>query len=101
MANIIVPKDLRRVKSKVALGLTKRQLICLAVAAVMGVPLFFLTRGFLGNTLAMVLMMLVMAPEIAFGLYEKDGMPLETVLANYLNVRRNKPGIRRKEVKDE
>ena len=40
MAYVTVPKDLTRVKSKVVLGLTKRQLICFGGALLVGVPLF-------------------------------------------------------------
>lgn len=39
---ISVPRDLTKVKSKVMFNLTKRQLICFSVAALIGVPSFFL-----------------------------------------------------------
>ena len=99
MGYVTVPKDLKRIKSKVALGLTKRQLVCIGASAAVGVPLFFLVRGPLGNTLAMLLMLVAMAPGFALGMYERDGMPLERVVMDYLDVRRRKPAIRRKEVK--
>ena len=38
MAYVTVPKDLTKVKTKVALNLTKRQLECFSAAAVVGVP---------------------------------------------------------------
>ena len=44
MAFVPVPKDLNRVKTKVMFNLTKRQLICFAVAAVIGVPVYILTK---------------------------------------------------------
>ena len=99
MGYVTVPKDLKRIKSKVALGLTKRQLVCIGASAAVGVPLFFLTRGLLGNTLSMLLMLVAMAPGFALGMYERDGMPLERVVMDYLDVRRRKPAIRRKEVR--
>lgn len=37
-----VPKDLTKVKTKVAAGLTKRQLICFSLAALVGLPGMFL-----------------------------------------------------------
>ena len=49
MAYVNVPKDLTKIKSKVLFNLTKRQLICLGLAALMGVPLFFLLKGGIGN----------------------------------------------------
>lgn len=42
MAYVPVPKDLTKVKTKVAFNLTKRQLICFGGGALIGVPLFFL-----------------------------------------------------------
>ena len=40
MAYVTVPKDLTKVKSRVALNLTKRQLVCFGAAAVVGGPAF-------------------------------------------------------------
>lgn len=40
MAYVPVPKDLTKIKTKVALNLTKRQIICFGAAAIVGVPLF-------------------------------------------------------------
>ena len=62
MAYVTIPKDLSRVQSKVLFGLTKRQVICFGAAAVIGVPLFFLSRGALGTTTAALCMILVMLP---------------------------------------
>lgn len=49
MPYVPVPKDLTTIKTKVAFNLTKRQLICFGGAAAVGVPAYFLTRGFLGR----------------------------------------------------
>ena len=49
MAYVPVPKDLTKVKTKVAFNLTKRQLVCFGGGALIGVPLFFLLRGPVGN----------------------------------------------------
>ena len=49
MPYIPVPKDLTKVKSKVLFNLTKRQLVCFGGGALVGVPLFFLLKGPLGN----------------------------------------------------
>ena len=61
-AYISVPRDLTKVKSKVAFNLTKRQLICFGTAALIGVPLFFVLRDSGGNTAATLGMMAVMLP---------------------------------------
>lgn len=62
MAYVPVPKDLTKVKTKVAFNLTKRQLVCFGSGALIGVPLFFLLRGPAGNSAAALCMMLVMLP---------------------------------------
>lgn len=45
MAYVSVPKDLTKVKNKVAFNLTKRQIICFGVGALIGIPFYFLTRS--------------------------------------------------------
>ena len=79
MAYVNVPKDLTKIKSKVLFNLTKRQLICFGLAALMGVPLFFLLKGGIGTTAAAMVMIVVMLPGFLFGVYEKNGQPLEVV----------------------
>ena len=92
-----VPKDLSKVKSKVAFNLTKRQLICFGIAAAIGLPAYFLTRGLIGNSNAATIMVILMIPAFIFAMYEKDGLPLEKVLGNFIRVRYLKPQIRRYE----
>lgn len=86
MAYVTVPKDLTKVKTKVALNLTKRQLVCFSMAAVVGVPLFFLIRGSVPQSAATFIMVLVMLPFFMFAMYEKHGQPLETILGNIIKV---------------
>lgn len=50
MAFVSVPKDLTKVKNKIILNLTKRQLICLGIAAAVGLPFYFFTRGLIGSS---------------------------------------------------
>ena len=87
MPFVPVPKDLTRVKSKVAFNLTKRQLICFGGGALVGIPTYVLTRGLLGNDTAVVLMIGLMLPFLLFGIYEKDGQPLERVLGHFIRAR--------------
>lgn len=49
MPYVQVPKDLAKIKTKVAFNLTKRQLICFSIAAATAVPTYFLTNEALGN----------------------------------------------------
>jgi len=74
------------VKTKVAFNLTKRQLVCFGGGALIGVPLFFLLRGPVGNSVAAMCMMLVMLPFFMLAMYEKHGQPLEKIVANIIKV---------------
>lgn len=95
MAYVNVPEDLTKVKSKVVFNLTKRQLICLSIAVITGIPFYFLTRDYLGVTNAATGMIFLMIPAFMFGMYEKDGLPLEKVLMNMIVVLFIRPHIRR------
>ena len=94
MAYVSVPKDLTKVKNKVVFNLTKRQLICIVIGAAIGIPIYFLTRNVIGMTNAATLMVCTMLPAFMFALYEKDGMHLEDVLMNFLNVKMFRPSVR-------
>ena len=87
MAFVSVPKDLNKVKTKVALNLTKRQIVCFSVAGVIGIPIYFLSRGMVGNSAAVLLMILMMAPFFFLAMYERDGQPAEKILCNMIRVR--------------
>jgi hypothetical protein len=93
MAFVSVPKDLTKVKTKVALGLTRRQLVCFSAAAAVGVPVYFLTRGALGNSTAVILMISSMLPLFFFAMYERDGQAAERILRNIVR-HRLLPGVR-------
>ena len=90
-----VPKDLSGIKTKVALNLTKRQLVCFGSAAVTGVPLYLLTKGATGTEAAALLMITVMLPFFIFAMYEKDGMYAEEILKLMVRQKYLVPGIRR------
>jgi hypothetical protein len=79
-----VPKDLTKVKTKVAFGLTKRQIICFALAGIAGLPVYFLLRGFTGNSAAVLVMVFIMLPFFIIATYERNGQPAEKVLKNIL-----------------
>ena len=94
MAYVTIPKDLSKVQSKVLFGLTKRQVICFGAAAIIGVPLFFLTKGALGTTTAALCMILVMLPFFLFAMYEKNGQPLEVFLGHLIENKFIRPKVR-------
>lgn len=80
MPYVPVPKDLTKVKTKLAAGLTKRQLICFSLAALVGLPVYFFTRSVIGNSAAALLMIGLMMPFFFFAMYERDGQPAEKLL---------------------
>lgn len=84
MPYVPVPKDLTKVKTKVAAGLTKRQLICFSLGGLVGLPAYFLTRGAIGNSASVLLMIGLMMPFFFFAMYERDGQPAEKLLKNRL-----------------
>ena len=92
--SVPVPKDLSGIKTKVALNLTKRQIICFSGAAITGVPLYFLTKGVLGTQAGALIMVGVMLPFFFFAMYEKDGFPAEKILLHIIRQKFLRPGIR-------
>ena len=92
--SVPVPKDLSGIKTKVALNLTKRQIICFSGAAITGVPLYFLTKGVLGTQAAALIMVGVMLPFFFLAMYEKDGFPAEKLLYFMIRQKMLTPGIR-------
>ena len=92
--SVQVPKDLSGIKTKVALNLTKRQIICFSGAAVTGVPLYFLMKVILGTSAASLLMMGAMLPFFFFAMYEKNGFPAEKILYFMIRQKILTPGIR-------
>ena len=77
MPYVQMPKDLTKVKTKVAFNLTKRQIICFGLAAVCAVPTYFLTR-----------------PFFLFAMYEKNGLPFEKIAKAVIKSRFLRPKVR-------
>ena len=87
MPFVPVPRDLSKIRTKIAFNLSKRQLICFSLAAAVGVPTYFFTRGPLGNTGAVFLMIGLMLPFFFFAMYEKDEQPAEKILRNIVRAK--------------
>ena len=87
MAYVPVPKDLARVKSKVAFNLTRRQIVCFALAGITALPAYFLTKPLVGQTIAGLLLVALALPFFLLAMYEKDGMPFEQVLGQIVRVK--------------
>ena len=95
MASYIpVPRDLTRVKTKVFLNLTKRQLICFGAAALIGVPSFFFIKSFGSTSLAGMSMIIIMIPMFLLAMYERDGQPLEVIAKHFIETKFIRPKVR-------
>lgn len=91
---ISVPRDLTKVKSKMMFNLTKRQLICFGMAALIGVPSFFLMKTVMSVNTAVMGMMVIMMPFFFLAMYEKNGQPLEVILNHMIQAVFKRPKIR-------
>ena len=94
MAYVPVPKDLTRVKSKFLFNLTKRQVVCFGLGALVGLPVFFLTKEAIGVSMAAALMIVIMLPFFLFAMFERNGQPLEVLLKHYIQARFIRPSTR-------
>lgn len=90
-AYVPISKDLSQVKTKILFNLTGRQLICFGSGILVGLPLFFLLNNVLPSSAAVIVMICVVMPFFFFGMYERNGQPLEKVLHYYIQSRFIRP----------
>ena len=91
---MMLPRDLSKVKTKVFMNLTKRQLLCFGAAALVGVPLFFVLKSTGNISFACMGMIVVMMPMFFLAMFEKDGQPLEVVAKHFIESRFIRPKVR-------
>lgn len=92
--SVEVPKDLSRIKTKVVLNLTLRQLVCFGGAAAAGIPFYLMTKNFIGTQAASLIMVVIMLPFFLMAMYEKDGFPAEKIFYFMIRQKFLRPGIR-------
>lgn len=73
--SVAVPKNLSGIKTKVAMNLTKRQLVCFGSAGAVGIPFYIFTKGVIGTQASALIMVALMLPFFFLAMYEKDGSP--------------------------
>ena len=93
-----VPRDLSKVKTKVALNLTARQLICSGIGIAFALPVFFFLKRPLGMEASAIGCMIVCVPFFVLGIYEKNGLPAEKLLFYKIRMRHLRVGNRPKVV---
>ena len=85
--NVKVPSDLNRVKEKVMFGLTKRQVVCFSLAAMIGLPTFFLLKKLnVDVSVPTFAMMAVMMPLFFVAMFEKNG---DNTVIELVNIKKN------------
>ena len=94
MAYVDVPKDLTNIKTKFIGNFTKRQCVCFGIGILVGFPGYFIIRSVAGTTPAFYSLIAIMAPFFLFGIVEKDGLPLEVYLLNFIRHRFAYPQVR-------
>lgn len=92
--SVAVPKNLSGIKTKVAMNLTKRQLVCFGSAGAVGIPFYIFTKGVIGTQASALIMVALMLPFFFLAMYEKDGFPAEKILYFTLRQKILTPGIR-------
>ena len=92
--SVAVPKNLSGIKTKVAMNLTKRQLVCFGSAGAVGIPFDIFTKGVIGTQASALIMVALMLPFFFLAMYEKDGFPAEKILYFMLRQKILTPGIR-------
>ena len=75
--SVAVPKNLSGIKTKVAMNLTKRQLICFGAAGAVGIPFYIFTKDIIGTQASALIMVAVMLPFFFLAMYEKEVRYLE------------------------
>ena len=94
MAFVPVPKDLSKVKTKVALNLTRRQLISFSLGGLVGFFIYSNTKKLVPSDIALLIMMAGVLPFFFLGVYEKDGLTFEKLIKYYYESKIRNPEVR-------
>ena len=80
MIEIKIPKEIRDYKETIFFGLNLRQIISLAIAFAINVPLYLYSKPYIGDELASWIVMITGVPVFLLGFIKFDGMPFEKYL---------------------
>jgi hypothetical protein len=72
-----IPIDPYKIKQKVFMGLTKRQVISFGIGGACGILPFFIVKAFAGVMPGIIVLCICAFPAIFCGLYDKNGIHLE------------------------
>ena len=85
MVKVPIPAEIRAYKSKLILGLSVRQIIAIAGALVIGVPLGVYGRGHISDDILIWLVMFTVVPFAAWGFFTFHDMRFEQLVKVMLN----------------
>jgi len=82
-----MPKDLSKIKRRIALNMTARQLIWFGVAGVTALGFYWTSSKFLhlGKSTAALIMIFIAIPSFLMAMYERDGQPFEKYMWNFIS----------------
>lgn len=80
MFEVKMPREIKAYKEKIALGLTLRQIICITLALMVGVPLYFWGRHYIPEDLLSWLVILIGFLLGGMGFIKLEGKTLEKYL---------------------
>lgn len=81
MAYVPIPKDLKKVKTKVAFNLTKRQLIGFTIAGLIGIPIYLFMRKVVPNDIAVIFLIVSTLPIFFITLLKRTDLALRNILS--------------------
>ncbi len=94
MAFVPVPKDLAKVKTKIAFNLTRRQLISFSLGGIIGFFIYINAKQIFPNDIALLIMMVGVMPFFFLGVYERDGLNFEKLIKYYYESKIRNPEVR-------
>lgn len=94
-----ITRDLSKIKTKIVLGLTARQLVCFGGGFALALPMFFFTKKYIGVESAALICMIICVPFFILGLYEKHGISVERLLFYSLRQRYIRSTVRPRIIK--
>lgn len=86
MIEVKIPADIQEYKSKLIFGLSVRQVIAIAGALVVCVPVGVLGRGHIPTDLLMWIVMLLVVPFAGWGFFKFKGMVFEEFMKAFLSM---------------
>lgn len=85
MIYIKVPKEITEYKTRIFLGLTKKQLCYLACGIVAGILIGLIITPLFGSNVLAVVITLVCVPMVALAFTDKDGIPMDIYIKYVIN----------------